>query len=65
MFSHLTGWRVNIGLLQEASSKELFTILEKCEGTKVRLIINHLCIVVLSNVFNNNNIYDISFVVIY
>lgn len=36
MFSHLYGFRVNISLFQEAASKELFDILDKCEGTKVR-----------------------------
>lgn len=35
MFPHLSGFRVNIALFQEAASKELFSILEKCEGTKV------------------------------
>jgi len=35
MFPHLSGWRVNISLLQEQASKELLDILEKCEGTKV------------------------------
>lgn len=35
MFSHLTGWRVNVALIQENASKELLGILEKCEGTKV------------------------------
>uniref|UniRef100_A0A1B0CP49 Putative vacuolar sorting protein vps33/slp1 sec1 family n=1 Tax=Lutzomyia longipalpis TaxID=7200 RepID=A0A1B0CP49_LUTLO len=34
MFPHLSGWRVNIGQLQEACAKELLGILEKCEGTK-------------------------------
>ncbi|GAB0094769.1 vacuolar protein sorting-associated protein 33A [Sergentomyia squamirostris] len=34
MFPHLSGWRVNIGQLQEACAKELLAILEKCEGTK-------------------------------
>lgn len=35
MFPHLYGFRVNISLFQEAASKELLEILEKCEGTKV------------------------------
>lgn len=35
MFPHLSGWRVNIGQLQELYAKELLGILEKCEGTKV------------------------------
>ncbi|XP_055319720.1 vacuolar protein sorting-associated protein 33A [Sitodiplosis mosellana] len=34
MFPHLYGFRVNISLFQEAASKELLEILEKCEGTK-------------------------------
>uniref|UniRef100_A0A1B0DCN7 Vacuolar protein sorting-associated protein 33A n=1 Tax=Phlebotomus papatasi TaxID=29031 RepID=A0A1B0DCN7_PHLPP len=34
MFPHLSGWRVNIGQLQELYAKELLGILEKCEGTK-------------------------------
>lgn len=37
MFPHLSGFRVNIALFQEAASKELFSILEKCEGTKVNV----------------------------
>lgn len=36
MFPHLYGFRVNVSLIQEAASKELIEILEKCEGTKVR-----------------------------
>lgn len=35
MFSHLSGWRVNVSLIQEMASKELLKLLEKCEGTKV------------------------------
>lgn len=35
MFPHLYGFRANISLVQETASKELFEILEKCEGTKV------------------------------
>lgn len=37
MFSHLTGWRVNVALIQENASKDLLDIVEKCEGTKVCL----------------------------
>lgn len=35
MFSNLSGWRVNLSLLQEAASKELLGLLDKCSGTKV------------------------------
>lgn len=35
MFPHLSGWRVNLALLQEAASKEFLGILDKCDGTKV------------------------------
>lgn len=35
MYPHLTSWRVNLSLLQEASSKELLNIIEKCEGSKI------------------------------
>lgn len=42
MFPHLYGFRVNISLFQEAASKELFEILEKCEGTKVCCLFNKL-----------------------
>lgn len=35
MFPHLAGWRVNVALIQEAASKDLLRIVEKCEGTKV------------------------------
>ncbi|KAJ6636221.1 Vacuolar protein sorting-associated protein 33A [Pseudolycoriella hygida] len=34
MFPHLSSWRVNLMLLQEAANKELISILDKCEGTK-------------------------------
>lgn len=39
MFPHLfsSGRGVNIQLLQEAAIKELSSLLERCEGTKVRL----------------------------
>lgn len=35
MFPNLSGWRVNLSLLQEAASKELLGLLDKCNGTKV------------------------------
>lgn len=35
MFPHLSSWRVNLTLLQEAANKDLLSILDKCEGTKV------------------------------
>lgn len=35
MFPHLSGWKVNMSLLQEAASKELLRVLDKCEGPKV------------------------------
>lgn len=35
MFPHLSGFRVNISLLQEAASKELFDAIDCCEGSKV------------------------------
>lgn len=38
MFPHLYGFRVNISLFQEAASKELLEILDKCDGPKVCLI---------------------------
>lgn len=41
MFPHLQGIRVNISVLQEAATKELLTILEKCEGTKVQMGVIH------------------------
>ncbi|XP_055638417.1 vacuolar protein sorting-associated protein 33A isoform X2 [Toxorhynchites rutilus septentrionalis] len=34
MFSHLSGGRANIQLLQEAAVRELVEILDRCEGTK-------------------------------
>lgn len=45
MFPHLYGFRVNISLFQEAASKELLEILEKCEGTKVFNLISHSFII--------------------
>lgn len=35
MFPHLHGLWVNVSLVQEAASKELIEILDKCDGTKV------------------------------
>lgn len=34
-FSHLSSWKVNVGLLQEKANKDFLTILDRCEGTKV------------------------------
>lgn len=39
MFPHLSGFRVNVSLLQEAVNKELIAILDRCDGTKVSDII--------------------------
>lgn len=36
-FSHLTTFKVNLGLLQELACNELIEILNKCDGTKVEL----------------------------
>ena len=38
MAAHLSGGRVNIGLLREAARKELLNCLDKCPGSKVRYI---------------------------
>ncbi|XP_055541088.1 vacuolar protein sorting-associated protein 33A [Wyeomyia smithii] len=34
MFTHLSGGRLNVQLLQEAAARELVEILDRCEGTK-------------------------------
>lgn len=47
MFPHLQGIRVNISVLQEAATKELLTILEKCDGTKVRAFIHNFLLLLL------------------
>lgn len=39
MFTHLTGGRANVQLLQEAAVRDLVEILDRCEGTKVGIII--------------------------
>ena len=36
MAAHLSGGRVNIGLVREAARKELLNCLDKCPGSKVR-----------------------------
>ena len=33
--AHLSGGRINIGLIQEQARKTLLCLLEKCDGTKV------------------------------
>ena len=38
MAAHLSGGRVNIGLVREAARKELLNCLDKCPGSKVRCI---------------------------
>uniref|UniRef100_A0A0K8TLY2 Putative vacuolar sorting protein vps33/slp1 sec1 family n=1 Tax=Tabanus bromius TaxID=304241 RepID=A0A0K8TLY2_TABBR len=35
MFSHLTGWRVNLSFLQEAENREFLEIIDRCEGKKL------------------------------
>ena len=42
MAAHLSGGRVNIGLLREAARRELLNCLDKCPGSKVRYIMLHL-----------------------
>lgn len=39
MSSHLTRGKLNIGLVQEKARKELLDLLDKCDGTKVNMII--------------------------
>lgn len=36
MAAHLSGGRVNIGLIREAARRELLNCLDKCPGSKVK-----------------------------
>ena len=38
MAAHLSGGRLNIGLLREAARRELLSCLDKCPGSKVNNI---------------------------
>ena len=42
MAAHLSGGRVNIGLIREAARRELLNCLDKCPGSKVRYIKSYL-----------------------